>query len=121
MKINGITATDYRTGDGSLELMGLAAAHLEEVTGLDTRVVEVRTDAGDLVEALAGYAVRSVTYDLTTGTYAAVLTLAVEDPTAATLTKLAGELETSRGEVWELQTAVDELVVASLEGGADHV
>lgn len=104
MKINGITALDYKAQDGLLELK-LTATSLEEITGMDARVVEVRTDDGDLVEALAGYALRSVTYDLAADTYTAVLGLGTADTTAATLSKLAEDLEAAQGQVAALQEA----------------
>lgn len=105
MKINNITASDYRAHDGLLELVGLTETTLEQITGMDTRVVEVRTDDGDLVEALAGYALRSVTFDIGAGAYTAVLALGTEDTTAATLSKLAGDLEAAQGQVAALQEA----------------
>lgn len=105
MKVNNITVSDYRAHDGLLELVGLTETTLEQITGMDTRVVEVRTDDGDLVEALAGYALRSVTFDIGAGSYTAVLALGTEDTTAATLSKLAGDLEAAQGQVAALQEA----------------
>ena len=68
MKINGITALDYKSQGDLLQLTGLAASSLEEITSMDTTLVKVQTDDGDLVEAFAGYAMRSATYDLASGT-----------------------------------------------------
>lgn len=73
MKINGITALDYEHQGASLVLV-LSETTLEDIVSLDTSLVEIKTDDGDLVEAFAGYALRSVTYDLDAQTYTATLT-----------------------------------------------
>lgn len=117
MKINNITASDYRAHDGLLELVGLTSATLEEITGMDTSVVEVRTDDGDLVEALAGYVLRSVTFDIAASAYTAVLSVGTEDTTAATLSKLAGDLAAAREEVATLQGAALDTMEALAELG----
>ena len=83
MKINGITALDYKSQGDLLQLTGLAASSLEEITSMDTTLVKVQTDDGDLVEAFAGYAMRSATYDLASGTYTAVLAQGMEAASAA--------------------------------------
>lgn len=104
MKINNITATDYRLQDGTLQLVGLTGATLEEIAAIDG-LVTVQTDDGDLVEALAGYTMRSITYDITTASFTAVLALGTEDTTAATLSKLTGELAEARGKITALEEA----------------
>ena len=50
MKVNGITALDYERQGNSLALI-LSGATFEEVSTMDTALLEVRTDDGDLVEA----------------------------------------------------------------------
>ena len=104
MKINSITALDYKAQDGLLEAT-LTGTTLEEITARDTTVLTVQTDAGDLVEALAGYALRSVTFNVEDGTFRTILALGTADTTAATLSKLAGDLEEARGEVAALKEA----------------
>lgn len=122
MKINNITAQDYKAADGILELTGLTGASLEEIAGMDTTLVKVQTDDGDLVEALAGYTMRSVTYDLTSGTYTAVLALGTADTTAATLSRLAGDLDAAQQQVAALQQANTELVeqLTSISGAIER-
>lgn len=121
MKINNITATDYQLQDGLLRLDGLTGATLEEIAAIDG-LVTVQTDDGDLVEAFAGYAMRSITYDLTTASYTAVLALATEDTTAATLTQLAGELAEAQGKVTALEEANTALAgqLAELTGAIER-
>ena len=95
MKANNIKALDYKHEGASLVLI-LAETSLEEVTGMDTALVEIRTDTGELVEALAGFALRSVTYNLEAKTYTAALSTEAGDTTAAALSKMASELETTK-------------------------
>lgn len=62
MKINGIKALDYQCQGDSLTLV-LSETTFDAVSNLNTALVEVRTDDGDLVEAHGGYALRAITYD----------------------------------------------------------
>ena len=68
------------------------------MSNLNTALVEVRTDDGDLVEAHGGYALRAITYDKDKQTYAVVCTTAADDTTAQAISQLVSkveELETS--------------------------
>ena len=65
MKINGITALDYKAQGDLLELTGLTASSLEDITSMDTSLMKVQTDDGDLVEAFAGYATKNQVAELT--------------------------------------------------------
>lgn len=115
MKVNNITATDYTRQDGTLQLIGLTGATLEEIAAIDG-LVTVQTDDGDLVEAFAGYSMRSITYDITSASFTAVLALGTEDTTAATLSKLAGELAEAQGKVTALEGQLAELTGAIERG-----
>ena len=91
MKVNDIKALDYRT-DGDLLTIPFADTSVEAVLALDSAVLTVKTDAGDTVEVLAGYALRSVTVDAKDPTsVTAVLTRAV-DGTAAALDTISARL-----------------------------
>lgn len=91
MKVNDIKALDYRT-DGDLLTIPFAETSVEAVLALDSAVLTVKTDAGDTVEVLAGYALRSVTVDAKDPTsVTAVLTRAV-DGTAAALDTISARL-----------------------------
>lgn len=91
MKINEIKALDYQT-DGDLLTIPFAETSVEAVLALDSAVLTVKTDAGDTVEVLAGYALRSVTVDAKDPTsVTAVLTRAV-DGTAAALDTISDRL-----------------------------
>ena len=68
MKINGIKALDYQCQGESLTLV-LSETTFDAVSNLNTALVEVRTDDGDLVEAHGGYALRAITYDKDKQTY----------------------------------------------------
>ena len=91
MKINEIKALDYQT-DGDLLTIPFADTSVEAVLALDAAVLTVKTDAGDTVEVLAGYALRSVTVNAKDPTsVTAVLTRAV-DGTAAALDTISAQL-----------------------------
>lgn len=97
MKINDVKALDYRT-DGDRLTIPFAETSVEAVLALDSAVLTVKTDDGDTVEVLAGYALRSVTVDAKDPTsVTAVLTRAV-DGTAAALDALTAQLTQSEKE-----------------------
>lgn len=97
MKVNDIKALDYQT-DGDLLTIPFADTSVEAVLALDAAVLTVKTDAGDTVEVLAGYALRSVTVDAKDPTsVTAVLTRAV-DGTAAALDTISARLIESEKE-----------------------
>ena len=96
MKINGIKALDYQCQGDSLTLV-LSETDFETVSNLNTALVEVRTDDGDLVEAHGGYAMRPISYAKDKQTYTAICTAAA-DTTAQAISQLVSkveELETS--------------------------
>lgn len=121
MKINGIKALDYEHQGATLVLI-LSGTTLEEVTGMDASLVEIRTDEGDLVEAFAGYALRSVTYDTAAQTYTATLTTEASDNTAAALSQMAEDLAKAKDKVNALESANTELAgqVAELTGAIER-
>ena len=91
MKINGIKALDYQCQGDSLTLT-LTETDFETVSNLNTALVEVRTDDGDLVEA-HGYALRAITYDKDKQTYAVVCTTAADDTTAQAISQLVSKVD----------------------------
>lgn len=68
MKINGIKALDYQCQGDSLTLV-LSETTFDAVSNLNTALVEVRTDDGDLVEAHGGYALRAICCNCERTTY----------------------------------------------------
>ena len=84
MKINGIKALDYQCQGDSLTLV-LSETTFDAVSNLNTALVEVRTDDGDLVEAHGGYALRAITYDKDKQTYT--------DTTAQAISQLAAQVD----------------------------
>ena len=97
MKVNDIKALDYQCQGDSLTIP-FADTSVEAVLALDSAVLTVKTDDGDTVEVLAGYALRSVTVDAKDPTsVTAVLTRAV-DGTAAALDALTAQLTQSEKE-----------------------
>ena len=97
MKINGIKALDYQCQGDSLTLV-LSETTFDAVSNLNTALIEVRTDDGDLVEAHGGYALRAITYDKDKQTYTVACTTAADDTTAQAISQLVSkveELETS--------------------------
>ena len=91
MKINEIKALDYQCQGDSLTLV-LSETDFETVSNLNTALVEVRTDDGDLVEAHGGYALRAITYDKDKQTYTVACTTA-DDTTAQAISQLAAQVE----------------------------
>ena len=78
--------------------MTLTETTFDAVSNLNTALVEVRTDDGDLVEAHGGYALRAITYDKDKQTYTVACTTAADDTTAQAISQLVSkveELETS--------------------------
>lgn len=97
MKINDVKALDYRT-DGDLLMIPFADTSVEAVLALDSAVLTVKTDAGDPVEVLAGYALKTVTVAAADPTsVTAVYTRAV-DGTAAALDTISAKLVESEKE-----------------------
>ena len=97
MKVNDIKALDYQCQGDSLTLV-LTETDFETVSNLNTALVEVRTDDGDLVEAHGGYALRAITYDKDKQTYTVACITAADDTTAqaiSQLTTMVEELKTS--------------------------
>ena len=92
MKINGIKALDYQCQGDSLTLT-LTETTFDAVSNLNTALVEVRTDDGDLVEAHGGYALRAITYDKDKQTYTVVCTTAADDTTAQAISQLTTMVE----------------------------
>ena len=92
MKINGIKALDYRARATSLTLT-LTETTFDAVSNLNTALVEVRTDDGDLVEAHGGYALRAITYDKDKQTYTVVCTTAADDTTAQAISQLVAKVD----------------------------
>ena len=97
MKVNDIKALDYQCQGDSLTIP-FAETSADAVLAMETAVLTVKTDDGDTVEVLAGYALRSVTVDAKDPTsVTAVLTRAV-DGTAAALDALTAQLTQSEKE-----------------------
>lgn len=92
MKINGIKALDYQCQGDSLTLV-LSETTFDAVSNLNTALIEVRTDDGDLVEAHGGYALRAITYDKDKQTYTVVCTTAADDTTAQAISQLTTMVE----------------------------
>ena len=91
MKVNDIKALDYRT-DGDQLTIPYAETSVEAVLALDAAVLTVKTDAGDTVEVLAGYALKTATVAAADPTSVnAVYTRAV-DGTAAALDTISAQL-----------------------------
>lgn len=106
MKANSIKALDYQA-QGKQLVLTLSETSLEQITGMDTALLRITTDNGDLVEAFSGFRVARVTYEAADGTFRAVLEQGVGDTTAATLAALTEALTAAEGQNKELQQTVD--------------
>lgn len=108
MKINNIKALDYQIQGNGLALI-LAETDLEEILSTDMALLQVETDEGELVEALAGYRLAKVTYDIASDSFTAMLEQGAADTTAAALAAVTAELAATKGQVAELQQANEHL------------
>lgn len=119
MKINNITALDYKAQGPLLELE-LTDTTLEEITSMDAAILTVKTDAGDLVEAFAGFALRSVTYNPDNGVFRAELSQMAQDTTSAALAALEAKQtaqEAAQEDIMLAMAELAELLVAGTEKG----
>ena len=112
MKINGIKALDYQCQGDSLTLV-LTETDFEAVSNLNTALVEVRTDDGDLVEVHGGYALRAITYDKDKQTYTVTCTTAADDTTAQAILQLAAQVDELTTSNTALAAQVDELTTSN--------
>ena len=106
MKANNIKALDYQA-QGNQLVLTLSETSLEQITGMDTALLRITTDDGDLVEAFSGYRVARVTYEAADGTFRAVLEQGAGDTTAAALAALTEALAAAEGQNKALQQTVD--------------
>lgn len=112
MKINGLIAYDYQSNGNQLALV--LGCTVDQALKMDVSRVEVKTDAGDLVEAFAGYAKRSATVDATTGRVTLLCQLDT-DGSGAALNALAQELAASKAQNASLQAQLTEQAAAIKE------
>lgn len=121
MKANGITAYNYaQSGDALNIILGCT---VDEALALDPSRIEVRTDDGDLVEAFAGYAVKSATVDAQTKRVTLSL-LYDADGIGAGINALAAENAALKAQVADQQQqiedqagAIEELAATLAAGG----
>lgn len=116
MKANNIKALDY-SASGERLTLSLSETTMEEVTGMDTSLVTIQTDAVDTVEVFVGYALKSVTYDLTAATYLAILERSAEDNTSAALDALTAQLTTVTTQTVEQAAKLEDVMSALAELG----
>lgn len=114
MKSNGIKALDYQV-QGERLFLTLAETSLEQITGMDTALLRITTDDGDLVEAFSGYRLTRATYEAADGTFLAVLEQGAGDTTAAALAALTEALTAAEGKNKELQAQLNEQADALIE------
>ena len=114
MKSNVIKALDYKA-QGDRLFLTLAETSLDQITGMDTALLRITTDDGDLVEAFSGYRVVRVTYEATDGTFLAVLEQGAGETTAAALAALTDALTAAEGKNKELQVQLNEQADALIE------
>lgn len=105
MKVNTIKALDYQA-QGTQLVLTLADTSLEQITGMDTALLRITTDDGDLVEAFPGYRVARVTYEAVDGSFRAVLEQGAVDTTATALAALTEALVAAEGQNKALEQTV---------------
>lgn len=122
MKANNITAYNYaQSGDALNIILGCT---VDEALALDPSRIEVRTDDGDLVEAFAGYAVKSATVDAQTGRVTLSL-LYDADGLGAGINALAAENAALKAQVADQQQQIEDQAgaieeLASLAAGGEQ-
>lgn len=114
MKSNGIKALDYKA-QGDRLFLTLAETSLDQITGMDTALLRITTDDGDLVEVFSGYWLTRVTYEAADGTFLAVLEQGAGETTAAALAALTDALTAAEGKNKELQVQLNEQADALIE------
>ena len=92
MKVNNITATDYRSTESGGLVLVLTNTDMETILAMDTSVLTVETDEGTFVEAFAGMQIVSLTYDVTDKSWLVNLVPAIEDTTKKALEELSREV-----------------------------
>ena len=97
MKVNDIKALDYQCQGDSLTIP-FAETSVEAVLALDAAVLTVKTDAGDTVEVLAGYALKTATVAAADPTSVTALYTRAVDGTAAALDTISAQLVESEKE-----------------------
>lgn len=91
MKVNDIKALDYQCQGDSLTIP-FAETSVEAVLALDAAVLTVKTDAGDTVEVLAGYALKTATVAAADPTSVTGMYTRAVDGTAAALDTISAQL-----------------------------
>lgn len=114
MKANNITAYDYAQSGGNLNL--ILGCTVDEALAFDASRIEVKTDDGDLVEAFAGYAVKSATVDAQTKRV--TLSLVYDaDGIGAGINALAAENAALKAQVADQQKQIEDQASAIEELG----
>lgn len=108
MKINGIKATDYKAIGSELELVFIDTT-MDDIAAMDTSIITVRTDDGDLVEIMSGFSLSSVTFDVVTKTFITRLVRSIDDTTAVTLKALNERLAAQEAAQTDIMLAIAEL------------
>lgn len=122
MKANNITAYDYAQSGDALNLV--LGCTVDDALAFDPSRIEIETDDGDLVEAFAGYAVKSATVDAQTKRV--TLSLVYDaDGIGAGVNALAAENAALKAQVADQQRQIDEQAgaieeLASLAAGGEQ-
>lgn len=115
MKANNLKALDYQQQDKQL-ILTLSAVTFEQVATMDTALLRIMTDAGELVEAFAGYRLAHITFNAEKETFTAVLEQGASDTTAQSLDALTKALAAAETQLIDTQLAVCD-VFEMLAGG----
>lgn len=105
MKINGIKSNDYKIVDEELNIILVCTA--EEALAMDTTIIKVTTDQGDLVEQFVGFIKISATVNAMSGE----VTLKCVKDDSETLTSLIKANEDSTSRLDTVENAIVELAM----------
>lgn len=95
MKANGIKATDYSCTGNTL-VLALCDTTMDKILNIDTDILRITTDDGDIVEAFGGFQLQQVTYSKEEDSFTALLAREVSNSVAKAVDKLAEELAAAK-------------------------
>ena len=109
MKINTLSSTNYKLIEKDQLLITFTNTTLQDILELDTKILNVVTDAEQFVESFVGWQLQKVTYNKASNDYDAYFIPSLDEISAKLLEQLLLEKKQSVKEITELQVAVAEV------------
>lgn len=118
MTINDITALDYKVSGDTLTMV-LSDTTQDAILAMDTAAITVKTDVGDTVETLLGYAITTITYDIVSQAYTVTAARDCDAGMAAALQRVNARLDTLQADentISDIMLALAELAEIVMQG-----